>query len=333
MKKVLLMTLLSLSLSAQAHRVGNGGDHIRASFIQVGQAVIDFLQTTQQGADLVKNAKLNVHDLEATLDIEQIQVADGTLRDNSGSIVDAIGEPHSIQLQKEAWFDHFEKNHDVFYLVFHEMLRSASVNDDNYRISSALNPFPVSLRFPTKVVPLLPLIKEDLLTPICDLQKVAVNGSGCSQNAVGTRAEFNEETNILQIETRNFINELSTAKKLDRKQCGLAIPVTLPAKKQLVISQIDLRGKVDLKAKSQTQISFEAFLAGASNTQKTRTIKAMQNLNGRILVRRTEVLKSACGGSDIIRLNTSLLTNTNGAGLESAQIDETALYLTLQDCN
>lgn len=332
MKKIILMSVMALSLTAQAHRVGNGGDHIRASFIQVGQAVIEFLETTQQGAALVKNAHLNVHDLEATLDIEQIAVEDQTLRDNSGSIVEALGEPHSIRLQKEAWFNHFEKNHDVFYLVFHEMLRSASVNDDNYRISSALNPFPMTLRFPTKVVPVLPLIKEDVLTSIFDLKKVAVNGNGCSQNMAGTRAEFNEETNILQIETRNFKNEMTPSRRTDRKQCGLAIPVTLPAKKQLVISQIDLRGRVDLKAKSQTQIAFEAFLAGASNTQKVRTIKATQDLKGRVQVRRTEVLKSACGGSDIIRLNTTLLTNTNGLGLESAQLDETHLYMSLQDC-
>ncbi|MGZ5280531.1 MAG: DUF4360 domain-containing protein, partial [Pseudobdellovibrionaceae bacterium] len=305
---------------------------IRASFIQVGEAVIEFLQTTQQGAAIVKNANLNVHDLEKTLDIEKISVADGNLRDNSGSLVEAIGEPHSIKLQKEAWFNHFEKNHDIFYLVFHEMLRSASVNDDNYRISASLNPFPMSLRFPTKVVPLLPLIKEDLLTPIFDLKKVAVNGSGCSQNAAGTRVEFNEETNILQIETRNFKNELSQSKKMDRKQCGLSIPVVLPAKKQLVISQIDLRAKVDLRAKSQTQIAFEAFLAGSSNTLKTRTVKAQQNLNGRVQVRRTEVLKSACGGADTIRLSATLLTNSNGLALESAQIDETLLYMSLQDC-
>lgn len=333
MKKIILMSVMALSLTAQAHRVGNGGDHIRASFIQVGQAVIEFLTTTQQGAAIVKNAGLNVRALEDTLDIEQISVEDKTLRDNSGSIVEAIGEPNSIQLQKEAWFNHFEKNHDVFYLVFHEMLRSAAVNDDNYRISAALNPFPITLRFPTKVVPVLPLIKEDLLTPIFDLKKVAVNGSGCSQNLAGTRVEFNEETNILQIETRNFKNELSPSKKLDRKQCGLAIPVMLPAKKQLVISQIDLRGKVDLKAKSQTQIAFEAFLAGASNTQKVRLIKPQQDLKGRLQVRRTEVLKSTCGGSDIIRLSTSLLSNTNGLAIENAQLEETHLYMSLQDCN
>lgn len=333
MKKTILLALTALSLSAHAHRVGNGGDHIRASFIQVGEAVIDFLQDTQAGAAIVSREHLKISDLQAALDIEKISVSDESLRDNSGSIVEAIGEPGSIELQKEAWFNHFEKNHDVFYLVFHEMLRSASVDDDNYRISSALNPFPLSLRFPTKVIPVLPLIQEDLLTPIFDLKRVSVNGSGCSVNAAGTRVEFNEETNILQIETRNFKNELSRSKSLDRKNCGLAIPVNLPNKKRLVISQIDLRGKVDLLARSQTQISFEAFLAGNSNSLKTRTIKAQSALKGRVQVRRTEVLQSKCGGADIIRLNTALATTTNSLGLESSQLDEMSLYMSLQDCN
>ncbi len=333
MKSITLaLSMMILSLTAEAHRVGNGGDHIRASYIQVGEAVMDYLRDTQAGSALVQKARLNLSDLEATLDIEKIAVVDSGLRDNSGSLVEAIGEPGSVQLQKEAWFNHFEKNHDVFYLVFHEMLRSASVNDDNYVISSAINPFPLSLRFPTKVVPVLPLIAEDVLTPVFDLKNVAVNGSGCSKNAMGTRVEFNEETNILQIETRNFKNELSKSKSLDRKACALAIPVKVPAKKQLVISQIDLRGKVDLLAKSQTQVSFEAFLAGTSNTQKSRVIKAANNLKGRIQVRRTEVLKSTCGGSDTIRLNTALATTGNGLGLESSQLDEISLYLSLQDC-
>jgi hypothetical protein len=333
MKRLAMVALTALSLSAQAHRVGNGGDHIRASYIQVGQAVIEFLKDTQAGSALVTRERLNISDLEKSLDIERISVSDAALRDNSGSLVEAIGEPGEVTLQKEAWFNHFEKNHDVFYLVFHEMLRSASVNDDNYRISSALNPFPMSLRFPTKVVPLLPLINEDLLTPVFDLKRVSVNGTGCSQNAAGTRVEFNEETNILQIETRNFKNELSRSKSLDRKNCALAIPVNLPARKRLVISQIDLRGKLDLLPRTQTQITFEAFLAGSSNTLKTRTIKAQAALKGRVQVRRTEVLQSKCGGADTIRLNTALATTSNALGLESSQLDELSLYMSLQDCN
>jgi hypothetical protein len=332
MKKFLFSILILGSQATMAHRVGNGGDHIRATFIKVGQAVVQFLKETEQGSQIAKKSKLNLASLEASLDVEKISVVEEVLRDNSGSVVEAIGEPGFIRLQKESWFRHFEKDHDVTYLVFHEMLRSASVNDDNFTISSALNPFPLSLRVETRVVPTLPLIKEDNLAGIFDLSQVQIAGSGCPTVQNKTRVEFNEEKNLLEVQLNSYRNDVWEGRPLDRKSCSLTIPVKLAKNKRLVISQIDLLGKVDLLAGSQSQLQFEAFLAGSAESLKTRLIKASENMKGRILTRRTEVLKSRCGESDNVRINTNLQTRGGRSSIESSEVEEIALFLSLEDC-
>lgn len=317
-------------------RVGNGGDHVRASFIRMGEAVIDYLADTTAGQDVVTRAKLSIDQLKATLDIEKITVVDDVLRDNSGSIVDALGEPGLIKLSKEAWFQHFEKQRDVYYLVFHEILRSAEINDDNYVISNALFEFPQSLRVDTKVVPILPLIDEDNLANVFDLKKVAVGGTGCSRNnnilAEILKLEFDQEKNILEVIPSAYRNEVNPQRGFDIKSCQISIPVTLPPRKRLVISQIDLIGKVDLEAGSQAKLTFEAFLAGSSSIQKSRVLNPNAPLFGRVLTRRTEILKSKCGGSDLVRMNTNIMTKGSQKRIESFSLGSLSLFLSLEDC-
>ncbi len=328
-----IATILASPIALAGHRVGNGGDHIRATFIRMGEAVISFLDTTEQGQALVKANNLDTKLLAETLDIEKISVTDDVLRDSSGSVVEAIGVPGHVDLNKESWFNHFEKSRDVYYFVFHEMLRSAGVNDDNYLISKGLQPFPTSLRIESKVVPTLPLIAQDNLSNVFDLQNVTLGGSGCGQNTP-TRVEFNYERNILEISTQNYRAEIDPSRGLDRKTCMLAIPVKVPKSKRLVISQIDLLGKIDIVGATSAQLKFEAFMASTSAVAKTRTFTtdSQAPLFGKTLTRRTEVLKTKCGTNDIVRLNSSALIKGQPTGFESLSVEQIALSLNLEDC-
>lgn len=332
LRLALLTVLLVLSTSTgfAGHRVGNGGDHIRASFILMGEAVLEYLVETEQGQKLLDAHKLSLVDLGQSLDIEKISVTDDVLKDNSGSIVEAIGEPGKIVLNKSAWFKHFEGERDVYYLVFHEMLRSASVNDDNYIISKDLMNFPLSRKVLTKIVPVLPLIAEDNLASVMLIDQLKVAGTGCSAAKNETRIEFDQEKNSLKLSFAKYRTDLSDlSKNVDRKACSLSIPVVVPAKKRVVISQISLHGKVRLNSGSKSQTSFEAFLSGSKAPQKTKLVNAGNSgLVGRTLFRRTEVLKSECGKSDLLRLNSSLLQS----GLGSSEVEEAVLDLTLEDC-
>lgn len=341
---VLILFLLFSDSAFAGHFVGNGGDYIRGTFIQVGQTVLNHLQETDLGSSLVTKNQLSIAELEMTLDIQKINVTDQDLIDNTGSLVDAIGIPGSVTLQAEPWFEHFEKERDVYYLVFHEMLRSAGVNDDNYKISQALNPFPFSRRIETKVTPTLPLIAEDLLSSVFDLKNINMGGSGCAANSL-IRVEFDQEKNILQIHPSQYqvqvaakgLSNGSSASALDVKSCQLAIPVRVPAGQQLVISQMDLSGRLNLATDAQANISYEAFLAGAKADRKNRLFSSAIKMQGRFLVRRTEVLKSKCGGQDILRVNSGI--NIKGATPQEAtatsylQVTSMSYYLSLEKCS
>ncbi len=141
-----LMTAL-IALSAPGKDgtgTSNGGDQVRASYIKGGKVVIEALKTTTVGQKTAKSFNLDLSALDATLDINKIKVVKGPLTDATGSIVDAIGVPGKVKLDEEKWTAFFSSGKDIYYLIFHEMLRSASYNDDNYRISSAMNPLPAA---------------------------------------------------------------------------------------------------------------------------------------------------------------------------------------------
>jgi hypothetical protein len=337
LRQIAMMIALFVSLRTYAgHFVGNGGDYIRGTYIQVGQVILNHLQETESGAAIVTKNQLSMAELELTLDIQKINVTEKDLIDNTGSLVDAIGVPGLVTLQSESWFEHFEKERDVYYLVFHEMLRSAGVNDDNYRISQAINPFPFSRRIETKVTPLLPLISDDNLSSVFDLNNVNMGGSGCAINS-RIRVEFDQEKNILEIHPTQFQVQVTAARSFDVKSCQLAIPVQVPAGQQLVISQMDLSGRINLVKDTPANVSYEAFLAGTKADRKNRLFSAVEKMQGRFLVRRTEVLKSKCGGQDILRVNSGI--NIKGVSLPEAtaapylQMNSMSFYLSLEKCS
>ncbi|MCX6117119.1 MAG: hypothetical protein NT027_06235, partial [Proteobacteria bacterium] len=73
---ILMITVASfLGRTLEAgHFVGNGGDHVRATFLKMGQAVIDVLENTEQGQQIVSQHSLVIGDLSKTLDINVVEV-------------------------------------------------------------------------------------------------------------------------------------------------------------------------------------------------------------------------------------------------------------------
>jgi len=309
----ILSALTSLALMPSpawcGNVAGNGGDHTRAMFIKMGSAVIDYLDTTQEGQAVVNQNQLNLGRLSGSLNAEKILVVEGSLVDWGGSAADATGTPDKITLRKEVWMDHFEKQRDVYYLVFHEMLRSASYVDDSYVISKALNPFPASKQVMTRITPLVPLVGDDLISPYVMAGSIAMGGTGCPNGKLGTSADFDSERNILDVSFLNYVARSGVnGLTLDRKACQFSIPVALPAGKRLVVTQMDVVGQADLAPGATASIRSEAFLGGTTETPHLRPVvpTSTDRLTGRVLIRRTDVLRSRCGGADLIRFNTSV---------------------------
>lgn len=143
MKWILASLLFSSVVWAGGSETGlnNGGDDLRYRFIMEGQRVIRFFEEQPAGDALLKRFSLNLSALKETLQIQRISVRTEELYDNHGSAVDALGSPGSIVINKNRWERYFDRELNITYLVFHEMLRSAGVNDDGYRISAVIDPF------------------------------------------------------------------------------------------------------------------------------------------------------------------------------------------------
>lgn len=323
------------------HRVGNGGDYLRGQFLALGHQIILFLQETEVGRNLVLSKQLNVDSLKSSLDINKLTVVNDLLIDNSGSVVDAIGVPDLIIINSDSWMDHFERERNIYYLVFHEMLRSAAVNDDNYVISQLLMNFPSSLKVRTQLVPSLPLIEQDSLSKILSRGNLKTAGTGCPIATNRLYTELNLNQNTLDLTFYDYVTKLNSAAPWDRKNCSLSLPITLPKNKKLVVSLIDIQGQIESATPNSTntaKISFEAFLAGTSQKIQVKDLSLKEGKKS-FLMRKTNLLSSTCGGESILRLNSNILLTKGSPTIgakpaepDLVQIKKIRVFLSVEDC-
>lgn len=323
--------------STEGHKVGNGGDYIRSVYIRMGENVVEYLETTTEGQKVLTNNNLDIFDLKATLTTDRIVVTNDILLDSTGSVVDAIGVPGLVILNGANWLDHFEKERNVYYLVFHEMLRSLGVDDDDFVISKAIMNFPNQFKMSTRLLPLIPLLDSDSIVKLVTLDKMTTAGSGCSAESP-SYVELDLTRNVIDITLKSLIVSNSNQRKIDRKACNLALPLKLPAGKRLTISLIDLNGEIRPQSaalQSTSTIRFEGFLAGQKNQVYTKNM-VLGSESRTVLFRKTDVITTGCGTSEILRLNVnnSLVSKGSIAGLEinQSQIKKISIYLNLEDC-
>jgi hypothetical protein len=146
--------LMSFSVAASPGGEGNGGDFIEGLFIREGQGIIESLQTTTKGRAIANAFSLNLEDLKGTLQATRIFVQTEPLYDNTMAEVDAVCSGGAITLNRSRWdLILSQPSERSRFFVFHEMLRSAGVDDDNYRVSQYLDS---PIKIPS-LVPVKPL--------------------------------------------------------------------------------------------------------------------------------------------------------------------------------
>ncbi len=335
MKHLFVLIVIVMTANVHAGGVGNGGDHIRATYLKLGASVIDFLKGTKEGERVVIDNNLNIESLSQTLDITKVSVTERILIDNSGSKVDAIGVPGLVTLSKNEWAEHFEKDRDVAYLVFHEMLRSAGINDDNYMVSKSLNPFPVSLRTPTRISSIKNMNPMDDLAQVLLISAAQVGGNGCHIGAgSNTYFDFDSARGIIDLSFKNYRTQVGAPSTLDRKSCQLAIPFQLKKNQRLVLTQLDALFTYDLSKNASVTINTELFLAGGQGPKLNKSISATKKpLTGRSLVRGSQTVMSKCGESGILRFNTSLLNrSTPSTTSTQSEVERITVYMKAEEC-
>lgn len=291
--------------SYAGHGVGNGGDHVRATFMQMGDAVINYLQDTEEGQKILAASHLQVGALKAVLDIDVIDVQEGILIDNTGSTVDAIGIKGKITLSKDRWMQHFENDRDVYFLVFHEMLRAVEVNDDNYIISKALSPFPAARKIVTRVASVYPLLGDIPLSQLIAIDRIQLDGDGCPRQLAGTFADFDLEKNILNVALQRYDLALSSNNSA-RKSCTIILPVNPPAGKKLTVTQVDFSAKAFLSIGATAAIASDVTYASSLIPVFTKSFTAQTQTQGRLLARSRQAVSSNCkGAGELLRIRTA----------------------------
>ena len=232
--------------------------------------------------------------------------------------------------------EHYEKERDVYYLVFHELLRAIDIDDDNYLISKSIYPFPNSRRQITRINPIYPLLKNERLDSFFNIDNLSLRGTGCPLNQFGTRIDYDKENNQLNISFENYILNL-TEKEADvvsYKNCALAIPIEILPNKRLVLTQLDLIANVDINQNYEFDFGGEVFFSGDHNQAFSKRLKAHEYTNhGRSLLRITAPHKSACGGVGIFRINTfAKLQKTQPGSKSAASLSKLNLFFNLEDC-
>jgi hypothetical protein len=338
----ILVLSLMFTTTAMARPGGGadigGGDTVRAIFLNAGDAVITYLTENADGQKLVAEQGLKIENLQKSLDVKVIKVVDDALVDRTGSLVEALGQPGEITLNKISWAQHLERETDIYFLVFHEMLRENGINDDNYVISKALLRFPENLKLKKVLITNKELVDSDRLSDVIQKDKIKFGGPGCPSTSLKTFTRFDSASNQFEI----YPNEMATvvgsnSRVFDRTSCQLAIPYKAKAGKKILITQIDLVGDLDLEKLKAVKVSFDSFTVGGKVNSQVKDINSgSENLSQGFLFRENLTTETACGGEGILRLNSNILLQDNSRQSTSkasyAKVSRIAVSLKSVDC-
>lgn len=344
-KKLILAGILTkTTLFGRAGGAGDfgGGDIVRAEFLNRGEAIVMFLEETPEGQKILSQNNLNLENLILSLDVNKLTITEETLIDRTGSVVDAVGAPGIIVLNRNRWLEHSERESDVYFLIFHEMLRENGINDDNYVISKALIPFPDKYKLQNILVTEKPLLPGDRLDDLVNRNSIAFAGSGCPTTSLKSFTRFNPSLNEFEI----YPNEMAAAvnantQQMVRKGCAVRIPFAAKAGKKVQVTQVDLAGEVELQRNKSVNVNYTTGFtsgSGKSNANQNKPIDTgTQIVDGGFLIRDNKIYESQCGQASMLILNSdiNLKTNVKIPAQEKtsiARVNKVRLSLKLVDC-
>jgi hypothetical protein len=122
----------------------------------------------------------------------------------------------------------------------------------------------------------------------------------------------------------SFLHKPTTGRALGRKSCNLAIPVHIPQGYSISLFQVDYRGFVSVPYGGRGQFNAEYFFAGLRGPRATRNFfgPSSQSFAMTNQVAAESMVWSPCGADTNLRVNTSMLVQSNSAMAQSfASVD------------
>lgn len=158
-------------------------------------------------------------------------------------------------------------------------------------------------------------------------------GTGCPMGSASV--SLGPDSKSISILFDQYVVEAGGEKSFDRKNCNIAIPVTIPQGYSVSIFAIDYRGFAGIPNGGRAQLSVDYFLAGLGRgvrTTKTFYGPTSSDYLKSDSLQADAVVWSPCGASTILRANTTMLVQSNSrrdqamATVDSADVNAGLVY-------
>lgn len=172
------------------------------------------------------------------------------------------------------------------------------------------------------------------------LGQPAYGGTGCPAGSASVT--LSPDNTALSILFDSYVAEAGNGRRVDRKSCNISVPVQVPQGYSVSVFQVDYRGFNSVPRGGQARFDAEYFWAGARGPRISRTFVGPYNdvytvSDGLIA---SAMVWSPCGASVNLRVNTSMMAQTNArqeqtlATVDSADITSGVIYhLQWRRCN
>lgn len=160
----------------------------------------------------------------------------------------------------------------------------------------------------------------------------AYGGTGCPQNSASVALSPDQKS--VSILFDQYVVEAGGGRRLDRKTCNIAIPVTIPQGWSVSIFEVDYRGFVSIPSGGRAQFNVDYFFAGGNGVRTTKTFASGTSRDYLLTDRLAAeaLVWSACGAQTNLRVNTNMLVQSNYRGdqalatVDSADIQAGIVY-------
>ena len=168
------------------------------------------------------------------------------------------------------------------------------------------------------------------------LGKPGYGGTGCPGGTASVSLGGGGKSLSVSFSRYLAVADGRTGKTLDRKSCGLAIPVNVPAGVSVSILSMTFTGSNALPAGTRSDIRFESFFTGGHGPVFTKSFSGP--LQGGFSVKQSVAVSStvwsSCGADVILRTNSSLIARSTpgqkaSSSIGSQQVRSAVVY-TLQ---
>jgi Domain of unknown function (DUF4360) len=178
----------------------------------------------------------------------------------------------------------------------------------------------------------LMLLSQVSLGQSIQLGNASAGGTSCSLASM--QISLSEDGSKLSLIPDEFKIADST-RKLERKSCMVAIPVSVPQHQKLVIKAVKIKEAFKLASKTVISSTQNVFLAGQKGVVLNHILgKENEDVDGRVSSNVATQIESGCGQATNIRLNSSLLMNLKRLPQvkDEAKVSEIEISLALEDC-